>query len=242
MRHFFYQGNFEAKDRIHLSKEESSHALHALRLGAGEEVVVSNGEGLLGRGKIWKAEGEAQIEISETQMHRQSPSLEIWQATLKGPKMDWLVEKLTELGVRSLQLLQTERTVAQTEKLERWEKIVTAALKQSENPWRMKIKPLLKLEDALNAPSPNASKYFLSPTSAHPLARALSQPNSSSSLPDRIILVIGPEGGLSAPEEARLIQAGFQSASLHPNILRGETAGIVAAALVSHWLHSLNTN
>jgi len=238
VRHFFYEGNFKAGDRIHLSKEESSHALNSVRLGKGESVIVSNGEGLLAQGKIWKNGSEAEIEVLETRAYASSPALEIWQATLKGPKMDWLVEKLTELGVRSLQLVQTERTVAQTEKMERWEKIATAALKQSENPWRMKLYSPQKLETLQSSPTPNSIKFFLSPDSSAPLIHALGQAISAGPMPDRIILVIGPEGGLSKEEETRLIQAGFQSSSLHPNILRGETAGIVAAALTSHWLYT----
>lgn len=240
VRHFFYSGNFKEGDLISLSKEESAHALLSLRLGKGEMVVVSNGEGLLGKGEIWKADSAAQVKLVAVETFPKFPAVEIWQATLKAPKMDWLVEKLTELGVRVLQLVETEHTVAQTDKMERWEKIVTSALKQSENPWRLRLQSVVKLEGLLTAPPENALKCFLSPTATQPLIEVLgasaSQP--SSAMPERIILVIGPEGGLSPAEESRLNQAGFLPASLHPNILRGETAGIVAAALSTHWLHA----
>jgi 16S rRNA (uracil1498-N3)-methyltransferase len=231
MRTFLVKKSFSAGERVRLGAEESSHALNSLRLGQGELVRLSNGAGIEGEGKIWKTEAGAEVEVLKIMAADKKTALHFLQAPLKGPKMDWLVEKLTELGVSRLQLIQTERTVATAEKIERWERLAEAALKQSGSPQLLRIQPVQPLAEALRSLPPSL-KILLQPGAPESLAHLLAKASGIETL----VLALGPEGGFSPSEENILVAAGFQPARLSSQILRGETAGIAAAAIAAHTL------
>ncbi|MGE3261511.1 MAG: 16S rRNA (uracil(1498)-N(3))-methyltransferase [Bacteriovoracia bacterium] len=236
MKRFLVRDPLIVGQKVQLPPEEARHAYKVLRLGIDDEVLLTDGYGKEAHGRIVESAKEATfVEVLSVMVkaNTRKISVEILQAPLKGSRMDWLVEKLTELGVDTLHPVQTEHTVATTEKEDRWIRLVQAAVKQSGNLRPLKIQALLPLADALKAEAKLPGlKLLLSPSAPLSLAKALLEKISAK--PPRIVLAIGPEGGFSKAEEEELIRQGFQAVALSHQILRGETAGLTAAAITLH--------
>lgn len=236
MKRFLVQSDLAVGARVQLSPEEAKHAHRVLRLEVGSEVLVTNGRGTEALGKIVESSKEG-MWVEVTSLKASAPArackVEVMQAPLKGPRMDWLVEKLTELGVDVLHPVQTERTVSNKDKEDRWARLVQAAVKQSGNVHALELAPALDVEAALaEEKSRSGLKLLLAPGATEGLAQALK--SGLPKKPGRILLAIGPEGGFSAGEEAEFIRQGFQPVALSRQILRGETAGLTAAAITLH--------
>ena len=153
-------------------------------------------------------------------------------------RMDWLVEKATELGMASLQPLATERTVLKLsgeraeKKQTHWQSVAVAACEQCGGNRVPPVHPVRKLEAWLTQPggptSPTGLKLLLSlQTGSQPLHQLLSNTEQD------IVFLAGPEGGLSPQEEAAAIAAGFLPVSLGPRVLRSETAPLAALAVLA---------
>lgn len=238
MKRFLVHENLVVGHRIQLPLEEARHAFRVLRLGEGDEILLTDGRGVEAHGKIVESSKEGTwVEILSVTVRAgtKAGAVEIIQALLKGPRMDWLVEKLTELGVDTLHPIQSEHSVANADKEERWTRLVQSAVKQSGNLRSLRLTGLKPLADALTAEKDQlGEKFLLSPSATTSLAQALSgDPKNRSA---RVVLAIGPEGGFSAAEEAEFIRQGFQPVALSRQILRGETAGMAAAAIALHLL------
>jgi 16S rRNA (uracil1498-N3)-methyltransferase len=191
-----------------LSPEESRHAVRALRLAPGDRVTVFDANETWS-GEIESTEGKVSVRLLEKLAAPALPRVVVAAAAPKGERLDWMVEKLAELGVAEFVPVRFDRSVAEPGegKRKRLEKIAVAAAKQSGAPV-MKISPQRPVDqlpaDALLA-SPGATERL--------------QPGGG-------FVVVGPEGGLSPGEEARFTRR----FSLGPTILRIETAAVVAAA------------
>ncbi len=153
---------------------------------------------------------------------------------IKEQRWDWLLQKATELGVRTFQPLLAERSVIRLDaadipkKLERWQAVLRSAAEQSEGLFVPAILPPLTVKDYLASLSPGAMKLILRERGEErqTLKRQLAQlqPGQPS------MFAIGPEGGWSDKELAVFEQAGFVSVSLGERILRSETAAIAAVS------------
>jgi 16S rRNA (uracil1498-N3)-methyltransferase len=143
-------------------------------------------------------------------------------------RMDWLVEKATELGVCALQPLLCERAVLRLDgeraerKREHWQAQAVAAAEQCGRTRVPQVLPVCKLSQWLVSPGLPAARWLLSPT-----ARALPERPASS---PALVVLSGPEGGLSADEEAAAQAAGFHAVHLGPRVLRAETAPLAVLA------------
>ena len=154
-------------------------------------------------------------------------------------RMDWLVEKATELGVASLQPLMTERTVLRLKgeraekKQAHWQAVAVAACEQcggNRVPW---IHPVRTLDEWLRqaAPAEGVWRGVLSlAAGARPLRAAAAWPEACDGGGAALCLVHGPEGGLSPQEEQTLLTQGFAPVTLGPRVLRAETAAVAALA------------
>lgn len=233
MRRFFVpEQSFTPGAQLKLSPEETKHAAKVLRMEAGAEVLLLNGKGSEARARFLSLGPEgAEVEILEVRTLEKAIRLELLQAPLKGPKMDWLVEKLTELGVDALWPARTQRTVAAGEKEERWQRIAQAAVKQSGNPSMPEIHSVLPLSEAV-ARLPEATKILLQPGASLSLAEAVRGAKAAGA--QAVVLAIGPEGGFTPDEERQLAESGFVAACLSKQVLRGETAAIAALAIAAH--------
>jgi 16S rRNA (uracil1498-N3)-methyltransferase len=230
--HFFVDPRgheqLRAGERVRLSEEDSVHALRSRRLRPGEEVTVSNDLSWLGRGRLAGEEnGRAVVQLEEAwPIELRSPEVHVSVAPPKGDRLTWAVQKLSELGVHRLGLLETERSVRfpGARAVARLAIVAREAAMQSAQPRVMDVRQRDGLREALDPPV--AVGVMLHETGSERLRDVL--PAGV----DRVHLLVGPEGGFSDSEVAQARDAEFRIASLGPSILRTETAAVVGAALV----------
>ena len=214
-----------ADDRIALSGPEAHHLTRVLRAGVGDEVEVFDGQGNLARGRIAEI-GRDRVAIDvEARGEAPRPSLpEVTLATAipKGERIEWLVEKATELGVARLVPLRTARSVVdpRSTKLDRLRRRVIEACKQSGRNHLMALGDSISWEELIR--------------SVDDPIRLVADPQGGGFEPmpptSRVTIAIGPEGGLTAEELASALERGWNAVGLGPHVLRIETAAIAAAA------------
>jgi 16S rRNA (uracil1498-N3)-methyltransferase len=222
-----------------LPPEESHHAVKALRLGPGDELVVTDGGGTVARCAIvGHEEGLVRAEIRERRhCPAPSPTVVVYQGVPKGHKADVVAERLAEVGVGELRFFSSSRAVARWDAVKqmrlarRWEALARSAAKQSRNPHAMKTGVTLLWEELIGSVGQEPHAFTLWEESPEPLRAAL-----PSHRLDRVALIVGPEGGLTSEEVHSLRGAGAVPASLGPIILRTENAALVAvSALLWHF-------
>ncbi len=219
---------------IALSADEARHAATVARLRVGERVKVSNG-----RGTIALVEA---IDVSPTEVsavvvdvtHHQKLSPELWlvQALAKGGRDEQALEQAVELGVSRVIPWQAGRSVSvwRGDKVDkgqtRWARIAHEAAKQSLQPWWPEVSPLHSTGELVGL-FPEISVVVLDPDAPLPLTAVVEL------LPEDkpIVLVVGPEGGISDDERHQMMSAGAVLARLGPTVLRTSTAGPVALAV-----------
>lgn len=191
-----------------LSPEESRHAVRALRLGAGDRVTVFDAHETW-VGEIEGTDGKVVIRLVEKLERPALPRVVVAAAAPKGARLDWMIEKLAELGVAEFVPVRFARSVVEPGegKRKRMEKIAVAAAKQSGAPV-MAVSAERKVDQL------PADAWLASPSGTERPVRG------------DACIVIGPEGGLTAAEEARFTRR----FPLGGTILRIETAAVVAAS------------
>jgi 16S rRNA (uracil1498-N3)-methyltransferase len=230
---------------VALPNAAARHA-QVLRLQPGDALTLFNGDGT-----EWSAEinrmGRNEVQVLARQQHAVDRELPLPITLAVGmpanDRMDWLVEKATELGVAALQPLVCERSVLRLsgeraqKKLEHWRGIAIAACGQSGRTRLPQLAPVAGLADFLQAlktraaaePAPQA--FMLSLRDARPFAEALRPALHGDGC--RLLFVSGPEGGLSEAEETLARAAGCQPVSLGARTLRAETAPLMALAALA---------
>lgn len=235
MKRFLVHEPLRVGAQITLSPDESKHATRVMRLTVGDLVLLTDGRGLEAEARLLDAEKSgALVEITSVrEAGRRAFRLELLQGTLKGARMDWLVEKATELGVDVIRAVDTQFSVA-GERTDRWTRVAQAALKQSGNLRLPEFPETGKLVDTLAHLPPGFHGFLLSPDASQGLAKAVhaAMPKGEGAA----VLAIGPEGGFSPDEEKLLQDKGFRACRLSAQILRGETAAMAAAAVALHAL------
>jgi 16S rRNA (uracil1498-N3)-methyltransferase len=173
--------------------------------------------------------------LSRTTQHDTGTGLTLLQAMLKGKKMDFLIQKATELGVHTFVPLTTRYCEKQTRtdrQSARWQRIMLAACKQCGRPIPMQIAPPALLEQLPPADGSNRIMPW-EDESSRPFSPGLLEDNRPT------LLLIGPEGGFH-PDEVSLARAsGFNTISLGPRILRAETAALAAVSIIQYHNHNL---
>lgn len=217
--------------QVTLDESQSHHVRDVLRLKIGSAIELFDNAGRVGRGVIMDlgTPGIA-IRIDSIQQAARGGELIVASAIPKGERADWMIEKLSELGVSRLIPLMTQRSVvhpAGKGKRDRWLRIATESAKQSRRSGVMRIDELVSLGDVLGG-SIDSGWYLSTADVAIPVHDAIARGPV-----DRLSLFIGPEGGWSDAEIAQLSQAGLTGVKLTATILRVETAAICAAAIAS---------
>lgn len=226
--------------QIQLSAIAFQHAVRVLRLRQGAPVILFNGQGgeyQASLCEIGKRSAQARIEAFIGREAEALLPITLGQCISKSEHMDFAVQKATELGVAAIQPLFSERSTAplQHERLQKkwshWHGIIVNACEQCGRNRLPLLHDTLMLESWLQETTPAALRLVLAPTARHSL-RQLPVPGTS----DGVIILIGPEGGLSE-QEVQLAQAsGFTPISLGPRILRTETAALTAlSAVLTLW-------
>jgi 16S rRNA (uracil1498-N3)-methyltransferase len=219
---------------IELRDEALHYVCHVLRLGEDAPLRVFNGDGneyaasLSGTGKR-AATIQIKNAIDNTPARRSPLPVHLGIGLSRGERMDWAVQKATELGVAAITPLTLERCNAKIDnqrgenRLRHWRQIAISACEQS---GRRDI-PRIALPESLEhwlARRADALGLVLHTSGSRPLATGPS--------PAAVFLLVGPEGGLAEGEFARAMAAGFLPWSLGPRVLRTETAPVAALAVL----------
>lgn len=212
-----------------LPDELARYVQKVLRLERGAELAVGDGAGLRAVGRIVRSDRRGvelalgPIEVAEP---ARPPHVVLVQAIGKGDKLDAVVRQATELGVDRVVPVLTERAVARHEaRVERWRAIAEDAVRVSGRARRPIVEPVIGLDELL-ARSRAPAAVVLAPDAGLRLRDAALR------LDGEVEVLIGPEGGLAPDELAAVREAGFTAVGLGPEVLRTETAGPAAVALL----------
>lgn len=230
---FYIDAPLRAGSVCTLSEDAAHHAIHVLRLRAGEEITVFNGRGGEFAARIVSIQ---RLKIAVDLLHhreieRESPlRVTLVQGVSAGDKMDSTLRKAVELGVAEVQPVLAARSVARPkgERAEgrraHWQKVVIAACEQCGRNCIPEVHALIALSNY--RPSGTAMRILLSPAAQQPLSELSLQGSD-------FVVAAGPEAGFTSEEEAALVSSGFVPALLGPRVLRTETAAVAALAALS---------
>lgn len=223
MRRFFVE-HIE-NEIITLPEEESKHVVRVLRMHIGDHIELVNGKGTLVKTEITNDHPKkctVQV-IERTIIPSDSYSIHIAIAPTKNlDRMEWMVEKCTELGVHKISFLNCDNNERKVLKLDRLHKIAVSAMKQSKRYFLPELVGLIDF-DAFIAEYPNgyiAHCYEGTKNSLYEIYKCDSSP-----------LLIGPEGDFSESEVAKAVNSGYIGVSLGKTRLRTETAGLYGCSI-----------
>jgi len=228
----FIDQTLQLGQQVELAGDRAHYAVNVLRLTAGRPVILFNGQGGEYRGSLLSASRKsATVELeSFDPVDRESPlDVELAIGISRGDKMDWIIQKATELGVRRISPLYTERTEVKlkadrlAKKMEHWTQVTVSACEQSQRNRLPVLSAPRDLTDFVSSCKSDARMILHPATESAPLAA--SAPSSAS-------ILIGPEGGFSEAEVACATKAGFVEWQLGERILRTETAPLAALSIL----------
>jgi len=229
-------------DRAAIVGEQASHLARVLRARVGQEFeIAAVGRVRLGRVSDVSPQ-RVEFELGADVTQPALPSLHLYLAIFKFDRMEWAIEKATELGVSSITPLVAQRSeknlcVAAEKRVERWRRIAREAAQQSRRATPPEVVSPVKLSDALKVQAD--IRIALAPEGAPLLARfgrSERTPDSPTMQRGTTVLLAGPEGGWTDGELQLFHDSGWNLASLGPTILRAETAAIAAVSVVTQFL------
>ena len=215
-----------------LPEQAGEHIARVLRLERGHPLVLFNGDGRefdATLSSLAKRAVTATVAAARD-VDRESPlALTLAQGIARGEKMDWILQKATELGVASVHPVQSDRSEVKLEgeragkRLAHWRSVVVSGCEQSGRARVPEVSAAQPLEALLKGPLPSARRFLLDPEAGDSIA-------TMAALEGDCVLAVGPEGGWSPRDRLALQAAGFSGLRLGPRVLRTETAGIAAIA------------
>lgn len=231
--------------------ERVAHYLRdVLRMQAGGSVELFDGSGRVVIADIAEVDADRVVVTVRSDRHTErgeSPcAITLVQAIPKGKRFELVLEKATELGAARFIPLETARTVVHISdakvdrKLDRWERVVEAAARQSQRTVTPEITEPMTLDEAIDALTGVPSWVAHTAGDAPSLAASLDEAGLLDDRPDRAAIWIGPEGGFTDDEVATLAEADVRQVHMGPRILRAETAGLVATSLLQAYLGDLS--
>jgi 16S rRNA (uracil1498-N3)-methyltransferase len=232
--YFYADPSSISENRLTLNGADARH-LAVRRARPGEIIHVGDGLGTIFEARLESIEADqvgASI-LSAQQYPPPRPRVTVLQGLAKGTKVDWVVEKLVELGVDRVAVFTSGRSVpvwdqAKSEAVaQRWQRIARAAAKQSRRAWLPEITGPLSSSDALRLTAGAPMVLVADPRAVRGLKEVL-----QGDPPGEVLLVVGPEGGLAEPEVDAFVDAGAIAVDLGSQILRTETAGLALASAV----------
>ena len=227
----FYNENLLAHDEsMTFGPEESWHLSKVLRKKVGELIRVTNGKGLEWKGQIISTDSrKAATKKTEVTLHQNkiAPLHMAIAPTKSNDRLEWFLEKATEIGVTEITPLICDHSERKTIKPERMKKILVGALKQSAQYFLPQLNPLISFEALMKLD--------------HPQTRLIAHCQNGNRIPlhqrgdlnDEILIMIGPEGDFSMREIKTAQNHSFTEITLSSQRLRTETAAIVACSLVA---------
>ena len=220
-------------EELTLSENSSRHLVSVLRMQVGQSAMFFNGEGGEYTGRLTNAsKTNSTVLIDSFSAVEKESNLKLHLAigVSKGDRMDWIIQKATELGVTEISPIFTDRTEVKLsgsrldKKLSHWQKIAISACEQSQRNRVPSINPIIPFDDWLELKH-NGLKLLMN----HLADLGISE---TSPRDQNIVLLIGPEGGLSENEICVAETSGYTSVSMGPRILRTETAPVAALSIL----------
>jgi len=242
---FFVAADAVTPPFIHITGPLLQHLRQSLRLHPGDALTVTDGQGMRYRTTVTDVTTQqitGQILDTQQSPPRTAPSLVLALALLKGEKMDWAIQKASELGIdrivpvyaaHSVVKLQPDRADHQ---LSRWQRIALEAAQQSERWTIPAIETPATLPELFARYAVCGSKNILAERSSGPSLHTIPLPVDPK---QTVIIVIGPEGGWSLEELQLAQKQGYRDISLGKRILRAETAAIAAISILQSRLGEL---
>jgi 16S rRNA (uracil1498-N3)-methyltransferase len=242
MGRFFVNRENISKDRIIITGEDVKHIKNVLRLRIGDNLLFCDGMGLDYHVKILEYKVDAiTTEILSSEMNKTEPPIDVilYQGMPKSDKLELIIQKCVELGVKNVIPVITDRTIVRLEtkkdaekKVGRWQKIATEAAKQCNRGAIPEIGMPVGFEMALNmAKNAQLSIIPYEKETNTVLKRLITVDN-----PKKIAVFIGPEGGFTEEEIQSALAKGTRPVTLGPRILRTETAGIAVLSILMYEL------
>ncbi len=235
---FFLDDILTLHELYELKGPEFHHLAHVMRARKGDSIELINGKGALAQATVHDLKKEtACVRVNEIQQAAlPSPyCLTLAQALPKSSRLDLILEKGTELGVNSFWIFPGDRSATKdlySSKIDRAQTVMIAAMKQCGRlylPSLLFVPPIHQWEDMTHTPA-----FFGDLSPQAPLFETTWKRSHLAS--SSILFITGPEGGFSEKELASLRDKGATGVKLHPNILRTETASLMALSLLSHWI------
>ncbi|HZG81286.1 MAG TPA: 16S rRNA (uracil(1498)-N(3))-methyltransferase [Brevibacillus sp.] len=246
MQRYFVEPDLFSENEITIVGDDVHHIVNVMRAKEGDEIYVSDGEGHSAKAELVVLSAkEVKARVLELLDERSELPIRITigQGLPKGEKMEWILQKGTELGAYSFFPFSSERTIVkldakkEAKKLERWRKIVKEAAEQSHRTVLPQLLPPSSFREVLKTAGEYtrcAIAYEKEGTTT--LHQVFGELNAE----DTLLVLIGPEGGFS-PEEVALAEAnGFLPISLGSRILRTETASQYVLACASYQFERKN--
>ena len=228
------------KDEIVLSEDESHHLIHVLRRQNGDVIELFNGAGDFATASITSlAHGTVTVRVTQRRhIKRRVPLITLVQALPREQKLDFILQKATELGLAQLVPVATENAVVKIkadradDKQARWEKIVLNAAKQCGAAWLPHIEPARSLSSWLDH---RPALDLLVVCALTPMARPLKDVvRAAHPAPTSIGVLVGPEGDFSPGEMEAMLAIGAVPVSLGSTVLRSETAALYALSALRY--------
>lgn len=227
----FYQRYLPEEDQFELEEEAARHAVQVLRLKEQDALLLTDGKGNLAESSLVKADKKkSTVRVTNRQfVPRSEPLITLAISLIKNAaRFEWLVEKVTELGIHRIVPLQCHRTEKLQFKPLRIQNILVSAMLQSRQYWLPVVDDPMTFSACLSSVSPQSLKLI-----AHchednrvPLSSCLKRETTD------VMLFVGPEGDFTAEELEEASRYSCKGITLGPTRLRTETAGMVGIALL----------
>jgi 16S rRNA (uracil1498-N3)-methyltransferase len=228
------EADLQSGRSLSIEGSAGNHVARVLRLRVGEALTLFNGRGGEYAATIEEIRRDTVLVsvLEQRELERESPfQITLAQGISRGERMDWVVQKATELGVARIAPLFTEHSVVQLDerqaakKVQHWRSIAIGACEQSGRNRVPEIATPVGLFELLEGHTAGGTALLLSPGAALRIAD-IAQAGTGATV------LIGPEGGLAAAEQEAARKSGFTAVRMGPRVLRTETAAVCALTLL----------
>lgn len=226
----------ENDNKFTLSNDDSYHIKKVMRMNLEDKIeIVCNKNVYICKIKNLEPLVEAEIEEEVLEENELDFFVTLAQSLVKEQKMDYILQKATELGVNEIIPVDTERSIVkmdrkESKKLERWNKITKEASEQSKRNYIPQVQPVMTIKELSKLEEFDIKLLCTVRENTKNIKNVLSNAKEGA----KMIIVVGPEGGFTTKEEEQLIERGFQAVSLGKSVLRTETASLFFLSAVRY--------
>lgn len=243
MSRFFVSNPIIAQKEITITDQEARHIQRVLRLRVGDKVTIFDGTGKEYRSEIARQDRQAvTVKILETAVpDRESPLTVIMgQSLIKGDKMEFVIQKATEMGVSTVIPFVSSRSVTRPDsrkmeqRVNRWRKIAVESSKQCGRLIPLRVEMVVGFDEVLRQAPARAKRIILWERGTGRLKSLFRERDRSSRASKSVYFLVGPEGGFSEEEVRQAEKAHFMPVGLGARILRVETAGLSFVSILQY--------